>query len=154
MKWKVPPKIKIYEALGCIADNRIEIDGNDAKIFSSSYGKFYSVKYDGNNAIMVNDNGSYWTGHLGYPALAFLMLKGKIRYDQKSAEALKDIKWKDINVQFKNDYEKTQNHVLEIVKQRGYHIEEFQETIDNIFEQIKNLDMDLFGPRVKPPQGY
>ena len=24
MKWKVPPKIKIYEALGCIGDKRID----------------------------------------------------------------------------------------------------------------------------------
>lgn len=33
MKWKIPPKIKIYEALGCIADKRIEINGNDGKVF-------------------------------------------------------------------------------------------------------------------------
>ncbi|MFZ1075166.1 MAG: hypothetical protein WAN50_02225 [Minisyncoccia bacterium] len=36
MKWKKPPVIKIYEALGAVADGRIEVDGNAAKVYSSS----------------------------------------------------------------------------------------------------------------------
>jgi len=106
MKWKIPPIIKVYEALGCIADKRIEIEGNKAKVFSSSKQKFYSIEFDGKNSIMCNDNGSYWQGYLGYPSIAFLMLKGKVDYNSKFVEALKDISWKDLNVKFKNNYEK------------------------------------------------
>jgi len=154
MKWKLPPKIKIYEALGCIADKRIEIKENEAKVFSSSQGKFYSIKYDGKNAIMCNDNGSYWIGYLGYPAIAFLMIKGKIKYNLQFAEALKDIKWKDVNVKFKNDYEKTMVYILEKVKEKGFNISELKTEVDNIFEQIKVLNLELLGNKIRPPSGY
>lgn len=154
MKWKLPPRIKIFEALGCIADGRIEISGNGAKVFSSSRGKFYSVKHDGKNAIMCNDNSSYWAGYLGYPSIAFLMMKGKIKYNPKFAEALKDIPWKDVNVKFKNDYEKTEAHVLELVKERGYDTAKLLKEIDNIFEQIRKMDIEMLGEKIKPPQGY
>lgn len=93
MNWKIPPIEKIPEAMGCIADNRIEISGNEAKVYSSSRGKYYSVKYSPEeNAIMANDNGSYWIGYCGYPSIAFLMLKGVIKYHPKIAEAFKDVK--------------------------------------------------------------
>ena len=154
MKWAVPPKIKVYEALGCIADKRVEIDGNEAEVYSSSKGKFYSVKYDGENAIMCNDNGSYWVGYLGYPAIAFLMLKNKIKYNLEFAEALKNIAWKDVNVKFKNDFDKTEEYVLGLVKERGYDIAELISEVNIIFEQIKKLSMDMLGQKVKPPSGY
>lgn len=154
MKWKLPPRIKIYEALGCIGDGRVEVSVNEAKVFSSSRVKFYSVKFNGKNAIMSNDNGSYWTGCLGYPSIAFLMLKGKIKYNKRFAEALKGIAWKDINTKFKNDYEKTEIFVLEIAKGKEIDVTELLKEIGNILEQIKKLNLDLFGEKIKPPSGY
>jgi len=154
MKWKLPPKIKIYEALGCIADDRIEINENEAKVFSSSRGKSYTITYDGRNSIMCNDNGSYWIGYLGYPSIAFLMLKGKIKYNSKFAEALKGIKWKDINVKFKNDHEKTEAYVLDFVKAKGHDVNEFLAEISNINHQIKELNLEFLGNKTKPPTGY
>jgi len=69
--WKQPPIIKVYEALGSIADGRITVEGNTAKIYSSSGNKFYEVTYDPDtSSIMCNDNGSYWAGYLGYPAIS------------------------------------------------------------------------------------
>lgn len=68
MKWTQPHFIKFYEALGAIADGRVEVDPNDhnkAKIYSSNRDKFYEVSYDPeNNAIMANDNAAYWKGTL------------------------------------------------------------------------------------------
>jgi len=154
MKWKTPPKIKIYEALGCIGDKRIKSEDNGAKVFSSSRGKFYSIEYDGLNAIMCNDNGSYWVGYLGYPSIAFLMLKGKIKYNPKFTDTLKDIAWKDINVKFKNDYEKTEAHILEIIGKKELDTSELLKDVENIFEQIEELNLDLLGEKTKPPSGY
>ena len=69
-----PPTMKIYEALGAVADKRLEITGNTAKVYSSSKGKFYTVTYDSaTNAIMSNDNACYFVGYLGYPAIAYLL---------------------------------------------------------------------------------
>ena len=103
--WKQPPFIKVYEALGAIADDRIKIDGNSAKVYSSSGNKFYTVSYDpAGSSIMCNDNGSYWAGYLGYPAIAYLLKIGVIPFDLSLANLLKDIAWKDINQDFKNDF--------------------------------------------------
>src|SRR3989339_2007322 len=113
MKWKHPPIIKIYEALGAVADGRVEVGGNTAKVFSSSGNKFYDVSYDKEkNAIMANDNGSYWKGYLGYPAIAFLMKTGVLSFDEKTASLLENIAWKDINQKFKNDFDKTLEFIL------------------------------------------
>ena len=106
MKWGSPPDIKIYEALGAVADGRVEMNGTTAKVNSSSGGKFYDVEYDPSaGAIMTNDNGSYWKGYLGYPAIAFLMLSGTLPYDSGMGELVKGIAWKDVNTKFKNDFQ-------------------------------------------------
>ncbi len=34
MKWKHPPIIKIYEALGAVADGRVKISGDSAQVYS------------------------------------------------------------------------------------------------------------------------
>lgn len=103
---------------------------------------------------MSNDNGFYWAGYLGYPSIAFLVMKGKIKYNQKFAEVLKDIVWKDVNTRFKNDYGKTEAYVLETVKGRGVDAAELLKEIESILGQIKTLNLDLFGEKIKPPSGY
>jgi hypothetical protein len=155
MKWKLPPKIKVYEALGCIADGRMEVEGNMAKVYSSSRGKFYTVTYDPKRqAIMANDNGSYWQGYLGYPSIAFLMHVGAIRFDHSYADALKDIAWKDINTKFKNDFDKTAEYIHEVLREKGISVEDFLKEVDGIVNQIRALDLSLLGKRTKPPTGY
>jgi len=155
MKWKIPPRIKVHEALGCIADKRIIVKDNEAEVFSSSRGKSYSVKYDPKkNAIMANDNGSYWVGYLGYPSIAFLMLKGVVGYNPTYAEALKGIPWKDVNQKFKNDFGKTEKYVNDLVKTKGVSVEELDKEIDRIYEQVKKLDLEMLGEKTKPPEGY
>ncbi len=66
MYWKIPPKIKIYEALGCLADGRLKKVDGKVQVYSSSGQKFYTVTFDEKKkAIMTNDNGSYWIGYWG-----------------------------------------------------------------------------------------
>ena len=155
---ELPPKIKIYEALGSVADDRIEIVwlfGDEAKCYSSSLGKFYVVKYDSDQgAIMTNDNGSYRKWYLGYPAIAFLMKKRILSYDNKFADALKWIKRKDINQDFKNDFDKTAEYIHWILEQKGVNVQEFLKEVDNIFLQIQNLKLKLLWNKIKPPQWY
>ena len=155
MYWKLPPIIKVYEALGCIADGRIHIEGNTAKIYSSSGNKFYTVTYDSaTNAIMCNDNGSYWAGYLGYPAIAFLLAKGIIPYSHKSSELLKDIKWKDINKTFKNDFAKTEKYCQDLVLERGGDLSALLTDIAQIHQHLGVRPLSLLGPKTKPPSGY
>jgi hypothetical protein len=155
MKWDLPPKIKIYEALGSLGDNRIIITGNHGKVFSSSKNKFYDINYDPiSNSVMSNDNASFFAGYLGYPAIAYLMAEEVVIYDRKWEETLKEIPWKDINQKFKNNYDKTLEFVFDVVTNRGYDIQELEDEVDNIYFQLKKLDLNQLGKKVRPPAGY
>jgi len=156
MYWKLPPDIKIYEALGAVADGRIEmVNDTEAKVYSSSRGKFYTVTYDPKTrAIMANDNGSYWQGYLGYPSIAFLMQIRVIAFERKYAEALKDIAWKDVNTKFKNDFDKTVEYIHELLREKKLSVEEFLNEVVNIRKRIEKLNLSLLGKKIKPPAGY
>ena len=153
MKWKQPPVIKIYEALGSVVDGRIELTGDTAKVYSSSGNKYYDVAYDhAKNAIMTNDNGSYWKGYLGYPAISYLLKIGVLEYKADIAELLKGIKWKDVNQKFKNDFDKTilyiEGNMTEENKSR------LHEYVESLEQRINVLNLSLLGPKQTPPEGY
>jgi len=153
MQWKQPPTIKSYEALGAVADGRLEINGNTGKCYSSSGNKFYTITYDPVQlAIMVNDNGSYWKGYLGYPAIAFLLEKGELEYKEDFGELLKGIPWKDINTKFKNDFDTTLEHILQ-----SFSADEraaLAAYIVTLAEELKEKNLTHLGKKVKPPAGY
>src|SRR5690348_11552339 len=143
MAWKTPPAIKVYEALGAIADGRVEVIGNGAKVYSSSGNKRYEVIYDPKlNAISSNDNGSFWQGYLGYPIVAFLMEKGLVAFDAKIASWLKGLHWKDINTEFKYDFVKTEEFVRQEMVRRGADLAEFDTLKDKAMLQLKMLKLN------------
>lgn len=163
MKWKIPPIIKIYEALGCIADGRLEIDGHQAKVYSSSGRKFYSIRYDPeSNSIMVNDNGSYFVGYLGYPAIAYLMQIGELDFSEKFADALKGVHWKNLNSKHDRnkgkgvpdyDFGAVIKEIDLLVQERGIDMVEFKRYLKRILEQFKSKGFNLLGGKQLPPNG-
>lgn len=153
MKWKVPPRIKVYEALGAIADNRIAIKGNTATVQSSSGNKEYRVVFDAElHAIASNDNGSYWQGYLGYPAIAFLIKKEILVCDKNVANLLKGIAWKDINTRFKNDFEKTEEYLKGEFGQESWG--KVGELAGSVVAQLKKLALEKLPSKTRPPSGY
>ncbi len=98
-----PPRIKILEALGAIADNRIKlIDDEKAEVVSSDGTRRYTVIVDHDRRrVYSNDNGTKLRGYIGYPIIAFLMKKGILPYDERLAQALKGIPWKKLNEKYK-----------------------------------------------------
>jgi len=154
MKWKIPPRIKVYEALGCLVDKRIKINDNTAEVTSSSRNKKYLVQYDSkNNAITANDNGSYWQGYLGYPAIAFLLAKNIINCDRKLFSELGSIAWKDLNSKFKNDFIKTENFILERVTDDNLR-SDLENEAERILRSIKELSLNKLRTIQKPPPVY
>ncbi len=155
---KLPPKIKIYEALWAIADGRLEIfwpEKNEGKCYSSSWNKYYIIKYDAlSHAIMTNDNGSYRKWYLWYPAIAFLMERWIIPYDAHYSEALKNIAWKDINQKFANDFDKTTEYILAMLSKNGIDTQKFLQEIDTIYAAIQSLALHVLWKKILPPTGY
>ena len=153
MKWKQPPIAKIYEALGTIADGRIEVSRNEAKVYSSSGNKFYNVKYSSDkNAIIANDNASYWRGYLGYPSIAFLIKTGVLELRPEMANLLKGVRWKEINTKFKNDFAKALDYIESSLdpKDRA-NLDEYAEVLD---KAISKLNLDVLSPKTKPPEEH
>ncbi len=153
MFWHNPPTAKIYEALGALADGRVSVTGNSARVYSSSRNKFYIVTYDpDSHAIMVNDNASYFRGYLGYPGIAFLMHIGEISYEKQVANLLKGIPWKDLNRTFKNNFDTTTEYILggKTPEEQGI----IREEVRQIEEQFRSKHYRLLGEKMKPPEGY
>jgi hypothetical protein len=154
--WLTPHISKIYEAITAIADERIElISDNEARIWSSSRGKFYTITYDPtSNSIMSNDNTAYYTDSVSYPMIALLMLKGIINYDRSLLAPLSKIVWKDIMTKFKNDYDKGIEHALQQLASKGYDSEEIKSKIMPIYVQTCTLTLHYLGKKIRPPKAY
>lgn len=140
-KWRMPPRIKVLEALGSIGDARVNLfeDKRQAKITSSVGDKQYTIYYDeSRNAIDSDDNGSVFKGYLGYPSIAVWMLIGKLSYEPHFADALKGIEWKKLNDKYKS-YAKVEELVKEQVAERGISPDELDDFVEKILKEIEML---------------
>jgi len=156
VKWANPPLNKVYEALGTIADGRIKVDGNSAKVYSSSGNKYYEVNYDpSTQSITANDNASFYVGYLGYPSIALLLANNVINYDSNFASYLKGFAWKDINQKFKNNFEKTNAYIDELlVAKYDIDLVDFHKHLQDILDDVNALELNKLGITKKPPSGY
>jgi hypothetical protein len=151
--WKHPPRIKIYEALGAIGDRRILVNGNEAKVYSSARTKRYTVSYDPEHqAIMCNDNASYWQDYLGYPGIAYLLEKGILLHHHKFAIALKGIVWHELSTQMHGDHDKMERYVVELCSKKGISHNDLLDEIQMISEQLQHMQLSLLGKKVPPPK--
>ncbi|MEM0026758.1 MAG: hypothetical protein QXT53_03015 [Ignisphaera sp.] len=141
-KLKLPPRIKILEALGCLADRRIrEIDDNKAVVSSSDGSREYHIYVDVKKGLVYSDdNGTKFRGYIGYPIIAFLMLKGYLPYDEKIAKALAGIPWKKLNESYKN-YQVVENIVKDFARQNGVSLESIDAFINNTLRQLSKLSL-------------
>ncbi len=147
MLWKLPPGVKVLEALGCIGDRRILVDKdnkNKAVVKSSNLDKTYRVSYyPEKKKFFSDDNASKFHHYIGYPVIALLMLNGILDYNKKIAEALKGIKWNELNRKFKRDYQKTEAYALKICNERGISADELNNEVDRILDDLKKLKLEI-----------
>jgi hypothetical protein len=153
-RWKMPPIVKVYEAMGALGDGRVRIESATRALVTSSEGnKTYEVEVsDGGREVASNDNASYWQGYLGYPAIAVLIERAAIpRPPANVIDALAGIPWKEINRRFKNDYAKTIAEVDRIAEQSGHDPDAIRVEAEAILEAIRKLAPSR-GKRNRPPR--
>jgi hypothetical protein len=138
-RWDLPPRVKVFEALGCIADNRIRVAGNSASVASSLGERSYNVRWDGGRGIFSDDNGSLWQGYLGYPSIAFLMVKNILPFDRRLASSLKGIPWRKLNTMFRHDYARTEAEAFRHASERGVAPRELEEFAERVLAEIKRM---------------
>ena len=140
-EWKLPPEIKVLEALGAIGDGRIKVEENTATVVSSDGTRTYTVRYDEEkNLIGSTDNGSVFRGYYGYPIIAFLMIKGVLPFRRDLAEALKGIPWREWNEKYKR-YWLVEKIVMERLKDKGFDEKEVKQYIKEVLHRLKELRM-------------
>ncbi|RLE84427.1 MAG: hypothetical protein DRJ41_03130, partial [Thermoprotei archaeon] len=86
--------------------------------------------------ITSDDNGSVYRGYLGYPSIAFLMLKGVLPYDEEIARAIKGIRWREVNERFKR-YLLVEEYVKEVAEKRGISKDKVGKFVENVIKEIR-----------------
>lgn len=135
-----PPRIKILEALGSIADGRVKlIDADRANVESSTGERAYTVYVNVEKGIAFSDdNGTRFKGYIGYPIIAVLMLKGVLPFDERLAKALTGIPWKELNERYKR-YAIVEELVKKEAEKRGVTPKE----IDNFVKRVMDCLLQI-----------
>ena len=140
--FKMPPKVKVLEALGAIGDKRIKLEGNKAIVKSSTGEREYRVYYyPKKNAAWSTDNGTRFRKYVGYPIISVLMLKKILPFNQRFAKALSGIPWKKINDKFKRDYDKTMEYAYEHAEKKGIRKKDLEKFVGEVMRELKNLKL-------------
>lgn len=142
MPLKLPPRVKVLEALGCVADGRVRIlSDNEAEITSSVGDRVYNVRLDLNaRKVFSNDNGTLYRNYVGYPIISFLMVKGVLPYDERVANALRGINWRKINEEFKN-YSLVETHIKNLLKAKGIEEPYIDGLVEEVLSKLKALSL-------------
>lgn len=139
---RLPPKIKILEAAGSIADGRVKIledKGSKVKaVVESSMGdRSYNVTLEiVNPKVFIassDDNGTRFRGYIGYPIVSVMMVKGVIPRNQEVEESLKGIPWRVLNERLKS-YERVLEEITRSIEAKGgerlvVKVREFMESV-------------------------
>ncbi len=115
----MPPRIKVYEALGAVADGRVSADISAtyarAKVVSSdgtrSYRVIVSRRRERSFDVYSDDNGTRLRGYVGYPIISVLMLMRVLPFKNELAVLMKGIPWRVLNEKFKK-YSIVEEYIL------------------------------------------
>ncbi len=144
MSLRLPPRIKVLEALGAVVDGRVQLVGEGrCKVVSSEGDRVYNVVVEG-GYVYSNDNGTLYRGYVGYPILACLMAEGKLPTDAELGEKLRGVPWRRLNEQYKRYGEV----LVRVLTERGIERERVEAYIDAVLRRLAAMRL-----RLKKPTG-
>jgi len=141
----MPPRIKVLEALSSVAEGRIkQLSEKEATVVSSDEKREYQVFLDVEKGIANStDNGTKYRGYIGYPIIAFLMLKGILPYDEEVASKLVGIEWRALNEKYKS-YRIVEKIALDRYSKKGGDKDKLEDLVKDIMEKLEKIE--LFSP--------
>lgn len=148
---KMPPIEKIYEAYSAIADGRVTLNEDSAKVASSNYEKMYTVTWK-DDVYTSNDNASYWQGYAGYPMIAVLMLQGKLNLNKDIADYFKEINWTALNKKYKSKYAKAAQEIMDGLKEKGIDCDKIILEAQKVYSQIEKLEVSCKRSSIRQPK--
>jgi len=144
----LPPKEKVLEALSCIADGRIFVQENRARVLSSTGKKEYEVElFPEQRKVKSSDPATRWQHYYGYPVIALLMENGLISFDPEIAHALKGIPWKKWNEENKKkqgkEYHKASfEQALDLAKEREADPDRIREFVEKVLKELEEQGLE------------
>ncbi len=142
MQLSTPPRVKVLEAVGAVAGGRVRVLGeSEAEVRASEGDRTYRVFLDAARGLAdSDDNGTRFKNYIGYPILAFMMVKGLLPYDEEIGKALKDVKWRSINELFKN-YRLVERYIKEELKRVGIASDRVDSYIASVIEALSGMTL-------------
>ncbi len=140
MKLKLPPRIKVLEAVSSISAGRVKKEEAGIYRVRSSRGDKEYIVIIKNSTAYSNDNGTIFKGYIGYPIIAALMIEGILPKNDRIGEAIKDIPWADWNESLKS-YKKVEEKVKEEAKKNGVEPEEIDEYVELVMQALKMITL-------------
>ena len=137
---RLPPRIKVLEALGSIADGRINVLDNEAEVISSTGERKYRVIVYDDGRVYSTDNGTIYRGYIGYPIIALLMIKGKLPYDERIAKALSGIPWKRLNETYRK-YVIVEQIVLKKAEEKGVPRQVIMDFVNIVMKKLQSMKL-------------
>jgi hypothetical protein len=140
MPLSMPPRVKVLEAAGAVAGNRVRVlSDQQAEVKASEGDRVYNVFLDLDRMLAdSDDNGTTYRNYVGYPILAFMMVKGVLPYDEEVGRALKDVKWRTINELFKN-YGLVERYIKEELRRIGVAPERVDSYVASVMESLGRM---------------
>lgn len=135
-----PPRIKVLEAAGAVGDNRIKVLSSTSATVGSSLGdREYKVvlieESMGVYRAYSNDNGTLHRGYVGYPILAFMIVKNILPVDNDVIRAMTGIPWKDLNERYQK-YAIVENIVISRAERLGVPRSVIDDYINVVFKKL------------------
>lgn len=138
---KMPPIEKIPEAWSALADCRVTMEKDCARVLSSNRGRTYSVQWKG-NLYCSDDSASFWQSYPGYPVIAVLMLQGLLPLNQAVMNLFAGINWNELNSRHKRNYAAALAEVLSRIANADAATSVRQE-MERVYRALANLDVIL-----------
>lgn len=120
-----------------MADGRVQVISDKEAVVRASEGeRFYRVYVDLDAGLAdSDDNGTTYRNYIGYPILAFLMVKEALPYEARLGDALKGVKWHSLNERYKS-YRVVEAHIKRMLAGKGVDSREVDDFIDRAYARL------------------
>lgn len=125
-----------------MADGRVKVVSDmEAEVMASEGDRVYRVFLDVENGLAdSDDNGTRFRNYIGYPIIAFLMVKGLLMYEEKLGEGLKGLKWRSLNEKYKS-YRMVEAYVKELLVGKGVKPAEVDRYISEAYRRLSAMNL-------------
>ncbi len=139
---RLPPKIKILEALSAVYGDRVKVVNDKfCRVTSSDGTRVYNVFLDLEQRLAYSDdNGTRYRRYIGYPIISFLIVKGVVPADNEIGEIIRGVKWKQLNEKYKK-YDIVMNEIYKILIMYGIDRKRVEKYIENVMNILRGLKL-------------